>query len=525
MSVPVFEHTLVSIRALIHDENEPLQKISHLIKYDPGLYFSLLKYINSLGKRNDVTSVTQAISLIGAEGGENFILQQDYFLDEDYLLLWCFSVMAGEAAMLINERVDITGEEEAFFAGILPAAGMLLMTGKSGYNKVVELLLKVPLEQRVFIEEGLFKTNNIEQLSSSLQSPETCREIISFMGRVFSKDGQRHNHLEHPARFSMAHKSFQLFRLIETADAAARALLFPQVVEAQEKFRSLSTMYFKISESEIEELLADILEKFESVCREFKVEHLSERFIINAEDYRSTGITFLTKYGPLKKSLEHVSAAIREGRNILIYGEPSAGKRLLAVALHRMPDNPRHTKPFISLHCASLDSDTLEIELFGTKGGFLGHEKHKGTLELANGGTLLLKDVDVMPLTLQDRLAEIFGKDEFYKIGDTHPASFDIQLFITSKKNIMAEEKEGRFSSRLLTVLKPVGICIPPLRERREDIEFIADNIIEKYNLNLTDAALRLGLREYYENQPFPDNLRDLKRLLFFLSAKHSLKS
>jgi DNA-binding NtrC family response regulator len=323
----------------------------------------------------------------------------------------------------------------------------------------------------------------------------------------------------------MAHKSFQLFRLIEAADTAARSLLFPQVVEAQEKFRALCKMYFKISESETEELLADILEKFEAVCREFKVEHLSEQFIINAENYQSTGITFLTKYGPLRKSLEHIYSAIREDKNILIYGEPSVGKRLLAIALHRLPDNPRRTKPFLSVHCATLDSETLEIELFGTKGGFLGHERHKGTLELADGGTLLLKDIDTIPLTLQDRLAEVFSKDEFYKIGETRPASFDIKFVITSKKDVIEEEKEGRFSSRLLNALKPVGICIPPLRERREDIEFIADSIIEKYNLNLTDSALRLGLSEYYETQPFPDNLRDLKRLLFFLSAKHSLKS
>ncbi len=525
MSVPVFEHTLTSIRSLIHDENEPLQRISHLIKYDPGLYFSLLRYINSLGKRNDITSVSQAISLIGAEGVENFILQQDYFLNEDYLLLWCFSVMGGEAAVLINERTDIAEEEEAFFAGILPAVGMLLMTGKSGYQKVVNLLLKVPLEQRVFIEEGLFRTNNIDQLDKNLLSPKTYKDIISLMSRVFSKNGQRNNHLEHPARFSMAHTSFQLFRLIEAADTAARSLLFPQVIEAQEKFRGLSKMYFKISGSETEELLADILERFEAVCREFKVEHLSEQLIANAENYQSAGVTFLTKSGPLKKSLEHIYAAIREDKNILVCGEPSVGKRLLAIALHRLPDNPRRTKPFLSIHCATLDSETLEIELFGTKGGFLGHERHKGTLELANGGTLLLKDIDKIPLTFQDRLAEIFSKDEFYKIGETQPASFDIKFVITSKKDIIAEGKAGRFSNRLLNVLKPVGICIPPLRERREDIEFITDNIIDKYNLNLTDAALRLGLREYYETQPFPDNLRDLKRLLFFLSAKHSLKS
>ncbi len=525
MSVPVFEHTVSAIRSHILNEEEPLQKISHLIKYDPGLYFSLLKYINSSPRRNDTTSVSQAISLIGAEGSENFILQQDYFLNEDYLFLWCYAVLAGEAAALINERADIADGDEAFFAGILPAVGMLLMAGKAGYRKIVELLLKVPLEHRVFIEEGLFKSNGIEQLDKSLLSPKTYKDIITYMGCVFAKDGHRKDCPDHPARFSMAYKSFELFKLIEVADTAARSLLFPQVVEAQEKFRELCKMYFKVPESEIEELLADILERFEVACKEFGVESLSEQFILNAEAYRSPGIVFLTKSKTLTKSLDEILSANRNDKNISIYGESSVGKRLLAIFLHRHPDNPRRTKPFLSIHCGTLDSETLEVELFGSKGGFLGLERHKGTLELANGGTILLKDIDKIPLMLQDKFAEIFSKDEFYKIGETRPASFDIKFIITSRKDIVAEAKAGRFSRILLDVLNPTGIHIIALRERKEDIEFIADSIIEKYDLNLTDPALRLGLREYYDSQPFADNLRDLKRLLFYLSAKHSLKS
>lgn len=525
MNIPVFEHTLASIRSLIHNEDEPLQRISKMIKCDPGLFFSFLKFINSSGKRDDVTTLSQAISLIGAEGSEGLILQQDSFLNEDFLILWSYAIMAGEAAVLINERANIAEEEEAFFAGVLPSIGMLFMAGRKGYQRIVELLLKVPLEHRIYIEQGIYQTDLIEQLDMNMASPKTFKDVIYLMSAVFTKDGHRMNHLEHPAKYSMAYKSFELFRLIDTADTAARTLLFPSVVEAQEKFRELSKMHFKVPESETEELLANILERFEETCKAFDVVKLSERIILSAEDYHFPGISFLTKSESLKKALEEIYAMHREDKNILIYGESSVGKRLLAIALHRLSDNPRRTKPFLSIHCGTLDSETLEIELFGAKGGFLGLEKHKGSLELANGGTILLKDIDKIPLILQDRFAEILNKDEFYKIGETRPASFDIKFVITSKKDLVEEEREGRFSSRLLKVLNPVSLYLPPLRERREDIEFIADSIIEKYDLKLTDPALRLGLREYYETQALTDNLRDLKRLLFFLSAKHSLKT
>ncbi len=527
MNVPVFEHTICSLRAIINNEEEPLQKISGLIKYDPGLYFSLLQNVNSISTRSEITSIYQATSLIGAEGVENHILKQDYFLDEKNLLLWCYAVIAGEAAAVINEKAHIAEKEEAFFSGILPSVGMLLMLMKyrSRYEKIIETLIRVPTEHKIFIENKLLGTSLLEQIDRTLSSPKIYRDIISLMSAIFTKDGRRRNHLQHPARFSVAYKSFELLQLMDVSGSAARAILFPQVVEAQEKFRENSKRFFKIPENEVEEILTDIVERFENICREFKVEGLSEKFISAAGDYRFKGVNFITKSGRLKQLLDSIYAANRDEKNIFIYGEPSTGKRLLAIALHYHTENPRKTKPFLSFHCDLMDSETLEKELFGAKGGFMGIEKHKGALETASGGTILLKDIDKIPLTLQDRLAEIFCKSESYKIGDIYPVYFDIRFLITSQKNIFEESKEGRFSERLLRVLKPVSIYIPPLRERREDIEFIASAIIEKYNLGLTDKALHLGLQEYYESAPFSENLRDLKRLLFFLSAKHRLIS
>ncbi|MBF0560202.1 MAG: sigma 54-interacting transcriptional regulator [Nitrospirae bacterium] len=526
MNLPVFEHTVSSLREYIRDESESLQRVSELLKYDPGLYFSLLNYINSSTKRGDVTSISQAISLVGAQGLEKFILRQDEYLDEDYLLFWCYAALAGETAVIINEQVNIANEDEVFFAGILPSIGMLMMLiAHPRHKKIVELLLKLPVEQRIFIEEGLYKTNHIEQLDKNLSSPEIYRDIVSCMMKIYSKTGQRNKFTESPSKLSIAHKSFQMFRLVDTAGAAARAILFPAVVEAQEKFSESAKAYFRIAENEIEELLSDVVLRFDSACKAFKMEGLFEKCTQRAASYVSPAVSFETKSKPLAKIVEGIYEANGEGRNIFIYGDSSVGKRLLALSLHRRSDSARKNKPLVSVHCAALDSDTFEMELCGEKGCLLWVSKHKGALEMAEGGTLLLTDIDMIPLMQQDSLAKMLTGDRFHMAGDAPPPVPNIQVLMTSRKDIVAEAKEGRFSDGLLKVLNPVCMYLPPLRERREDIEFIADEIIKKYELNLNDPALRMGLRDYYETQPFNDNLRDLKRFLFFLSAKNRLKS
>ncbi|HCZ11222.1 MAG TPA: hypothetical protein DHV16_02960 [Nitrospiraceae bacterium] len=525
MNMPVFEHTICSLHSLVNNEAEPLQKISHLIKYDPGLYFSLLQDINSSTKRGEITSISQAISLVGAAGIENHILKQDHFLGEEYLLLWSYAAMAGEAAARINDIVGIAEEEEAFFCGMMSCIGILLMARKHpAYTKILEVLLKLTLRDKIFIENRLFKTNQLEELNKTLVAPELYKNLTVQLVEIFGDE--RKGEFIYPSKLSSAYKSFQLMQLMNISEVAARVLLFPSVTEAQEKIRELAVRYFRIPETAMEELLAGILERFEDVCGEFNVERLSRDIIEKAGSYSSfSGITFLTKSDALTNALDSIFRANNEGKNIFIYGEPGVGKRLLAIALHHRPDNPRLLKPFISVFCSALDNETLEIELFGAKGGFRGLDEHKGILELAHEGTVLLKDIDKIPLIQQDRLEEVFCKDEFYKVGSMQPAFFDVRFIMTSQKNIFEEAKNGMFSEKLLRVLKPLSICIPPLRERREDIEFIAGGIIQKYGLDLTDKALLLGLREYYENHAFPENLHDLKRLLFYLSVKHRLES
>lgn len=523
MDIPVYKHTIGHIKSVLYDGDYTLQTISDLVRYDPGLSVAIIRDVNAIRKNAEITSLFHALSFIGSEGIENLIRKKSYLFDEENMLLWCYSIIAGETAVRINDMVDITDHEQAFFAGALSSAAILPMLKKyPDYTKILELMLKISLRDRLFIERRLFKTDQLQEMSSILPSPELYSNLINLLMGIFADEHRRH--FVYPPRFSSLSKSYQLMQLMNISETASQIILFPSVVEAGEKFREMASRYFRISEAVAEILLASVEEKFESICKKFEVNELLEKFISRAENYHIQEIKFQTKSEPFGEALSAVSKSNREDRNIFIQGDTGVGKRLLALSLHQ-EDNPRQKKPYLSVFCGTFNSEILWAELFGVKDGFLGMDEHKGIIELASGGTVLLKDIDKIPLEMQDKIAEIFNSGKFYRLGEVQPCYFNVRIICTSHKNILAEADNKRFSKKLLDVLRPDRICIPPLRERREDIEFIADSIIKKYNLNLTDRALRPSLQEYYRTHQFNENLFELKRLLFFLSAKHTLAS
>ncbi|HMK43934.1 MAG TPA: sigma 54-interacting transcriptional regulator [Dissulfurispiraceae bacterium] len=522
MRTAVFRHTLALLRDSIHNERVSIKAIAERIRYDPGLYFATLSALNLSGRQEEVTTISQAISMIGTDLLERTILEQDHFLEREYLLLWTYAVLCGEIAAHVNDHAAIGADEEAFFAAVLPVLGMLaLLEQKPLYRRVIDFLLRVPIEDRIYIERQLFGTDHIEQLRMHVVSPKLYRDLVSLMGVIFGPDGKRRERLEQTGRLSIGFKTLQLFQLRDVADAGAQSLLFPLVVEAREQFQELSKRFFKLSEKDTEELLSDVIASFESLCTEFKVDDVALAYIAEAQSYQYPVYLFATNNKAFDIELHKAFQANAAGQTVLIYGEPNVGKRLLAAALRDRPDNPRRLKAFLALHCGSMNAETLEIELFGAKGGFMGLEKQKGLFELAHGGTLFLKDIDRIPVHQQDKLAEVLKAGAFFRIGGTDAIPFDLKFMLSTRLNIVEEATAGRFSPALVEALSPFPIRIPPLRERREDIPFIAEGIIEKYQLGLYDEVMLLGLYEYFDRQEFPDNLRDLKRLLFFLGAKH----
>ncbi len=526
MKVPVFKHTIGLISSALQDEKLSLQTIASLVKYDPGLFYSFLDRLAASSAKSEVTTVSQSVSLLGSNAIEQEIGKQDSFLEDgNSLQLWCFAVLAGEAAGLINVKASVAESEEAFFCALLTPLGMLLMLRNNpDYGKLIPLLLKLSIEDRVFLEDRLFKQNHISALDKLPHLPRLYKEVLKLIKMERFPSALKAEGPE-PARLSAAYTSAQLFHLATAAEYTAQAILFPSVVLAMENLKQVGKRFFHISESGTEEFLSDIIETFEGICNDFGVSEICSRLLSEAGEMRETEIKFMTTSAPLSRTLDELFADDQKESNILMKGEADVGKRLLAFALHYHPLNPRRTKPFLSFHCDTVDRETLEEELFGSGGGYWGTERHKGAFDMANGGTIMLKNVDRMPRALQDRLADVISKADYYRTRKIQGNFADVLFILTSRRDLESEAAQGNFSPLLLRALKPVVITIPPLRERRKDISLIANGIINKYGLPLTDNVVILGLQEYFDNYEFRENLTDLKRLLFYAAAKHMLKS
>jgi len=526
MKVPVFKHTVMKILAALKDDKESLQTISALIQYDPGLYLSFMRRLGAASLKSEVTTISQAASLIGSTAIEVEIKLHDHLLeDEDSVKMWCCAVLAAEAAGRINETAPVAEPEEVFFSALLPTVGMLLMLEeKPEYLRLIPLLLKMSIEDRVFLENRLFRNNHISVLEDVLSLPQLYKDVIRLIKAERFPDTLKDQ--EPPlSRFSTAHTSSQLYHLATSGEHVAQAIIFPSIVLAQENLKQLNKRYFKIAESDTEEMLSDIIERFERACLEFGLQDLSEKLLKTAGKFHEPELKFLTTSAPLLRVLNEVFVEGRAERNILIWGEAGVGKRLLAVALHNHPDNPRKGKPFLAFHCDTVEKETLEEELFGSGGGFWGTDQHKGAFDMADGGTIMLKNIDKMPMPLQERLADIFSRIDYYRSRNVKSSYPDVVFILTSRKDLEEEVSEGRFSKVLLRTLKLVSILVPPLRDRREDIGFIAGGIINKYDLPLTDTIQLLSLQEFYDTYAFRENLSDLKRLLFYAAAKKLLKA
>jgi two-component system response regulator AtoC len=201
---------------------------------------------------------------------------------------------------------------------------------------------------------------------------------------------------------------------------------------------------------------------------------------------------------------------------VLIEGESGTGKELIANMVHRL--SPRRDQPFMEINCASLPEQLLESELFGhEKGAFTDAKTQKqGLFELADRGTVFLDEVGEMSLTIQVKLLRVMERMTFKRVGGTRDIKVDLRLISATNRDLAKTVKEGTFREDLYYRLKVVPLVVPPLRERREDIELLAKHFLNQYNRSFSKEfndfsgeALRL-MREY----AWPGNVRELKNVM-----------
>jgi DNA-binding NtrC family response regulator len=196
---------------------------------------------------------------------------------------------------------------------------------------------------------------------------------------------------------------------------------------------------------------------------------------------RTTEMPEIVAHSPqMKEILRLVQRVARSETNVLITGESGTGKELVAQALHRL--SPRSTATFVDLNCAALQDNLLESELFGHEAGaFSGARGRKlGLFEIADGGTLFLDEVMEMPLALQSKLLRALETKSFFRVGGVRKVEVNVRLVAATNRKPEQALAEGIFRSDLLYRINSFEIQIPPLRERREDIEPLARHILQK---------------------------------------------
>jgi len=245
---------------------------------------------------------------------------------------------------------------------------------------------------------------------------------------------------------------------------------------------------------------------------------------------RATGaFTFadiVGKHPSMREILSLLPDIAESDSNVLIEGPTGTGKELIARAIHHL--SPRRGGPFIAVNCAALPDSLLESELFGyARGAFTGAARNKGgRFLLADKGTLFLDEIAATSAAFQADLLRVIEDGEFMPLGDTRSVKTDFRVITATNEDIKKLSEEERFRKDLFYRLNVAKIKLPPIRDRREDIPFLVDHFIHKFNL-LKDRNIRGITPETMSlltEHPFPGNIRELENIIeyAFITCKEA---
>jgi len=201
---------------------------------------------------------------------------------------------------------------------------------------------------------------------------------------------------------------------------------------------------------------------------------------------------------------------------VLIMGENGTGKELVARQIHLQ--SPRAHAPFIEVNCAAIPSELIESQLFGhEKGSFTSAIKQrKGDFELANGGTLFLDEIGDMSLSAQAKVLRALQENKIVRVGGEQDIPVDVRIIAATNKNLKEEIKKGKFREDLYHRLSVIIIKVPPLRERKEDIELLTRHFINELSLIQGKAPLEISgdALKLLEGYNWSGNVRELHNVV-----------
>jgi DNA-binding NtrC family response regulator len=245
--------------------------------------------------------------------------------------------------------------------------------------------------------------------------------------------------------------------------------------------------------------------------------------VARAGTRKSDQYAIVGKAPELLRALERARAAATTDADVLVEAESGTGKELLARFIHEA--SSRAQKPFVAVNCAAVPEHLLESELFGhARGAFTGATTAKaGKFEMANGGTLLLDEIGEMPLNLQPKLLRALQEREFERLGETRSIKVDIRVIATTNVDLAGMVDGGKFRSDLYYRLNVIPLSLPPLRERKSDIDLLAHHFVEKFAANSGGPVARLSgeFIERLKGHDWPGNVREFGNFMRRVCSLH----
>ncbi len=238
------------------------------------------------------------------------------------------------------------------------------------------------------------------------------------------------------------------------------------------------------------------------------------------KDYRLR--EFVAKSQKMLEIVDFILSVADQDLNYLITGETGIGKGVLAKFIHS--SGARKSRPFVDINCAAIPADLMESEFFGYTGGaFSGARKagQKGLLELANNGIVFFDEIGLMPWSLQSKILKFLDDKKIRRLGSSCTIDLDVQIIAATNRNLKKAKDEGTFRGDLFYRLNEVGLELPPLRHRPEDLDELINVFWARYNkafnkkVLLDDQALR-RLQTYH----YPGNIRELENVIRRLIIK-----
>ena len=227
-------------------------------------------------------------------------------------------------------------------------------------------------------------------------------------------------------------------------------------------------------------------------------------------------VSIIARSESMKDILRLIDGIQDSDCNILLTGETGVGKSLLAKIVHFT--SRRQEMPFLSINCATLTEELLASELFGhERGAFTGAVRTKqGLVEIADTGTLFLDEIAEMSPNLQAKLLKVIEEGEFFRVGGTRPIKVDVRFIAATNQMVKNAIAEGRFREDLYYRLNVMEIFIPPLRDRKEDIEPLSEYFLKKHILSSKGkvTAFKKESLSILKSYSYPGNVRELENII-----------